>query len=431
MNEGRIPYLQLDDFLSDEEHEALLEYVRGRSEFTAAHIDLPDGTPAVTDTSFRRASVATPADDVFQIFEDRLRAILPHARIETGVPRFRLGTLERQLTAHHDGDFFGAHTDLGVGWQDSSGRRLSYVYYFHEQPRRFEGGELRLYDHRLNEAGQWEAAETFQTIEPADNSIVFFPSHALHEVRPVRVPGDPAEPGATRFTLTGWFHDADHRKAAPPMDREMRTALTQRFTPSFTETGFAKVKTPSAVHRALRAAYDDPRRRRFPEITDEEYLPTGAPDFIDIDDIKGYFHFALQSIHEEWSGQELVPTAAYGLRVYRNGQTLVPHTDTLETHVISSIVHIAHETTEPWPLWIVDLAGNEHEVLLEEGEMLLYESARCPHGRLTPLVGTAYCSLFVHYRPVSWDVDFWTLIDKARADGATDLLPPALRPVPE
>ena len=197
MNEGRIPYLQLDDFLSDEEHEALLEYVRGRSEFTAAHIDLPDGTPAVTDTSFRRASVATPADDVFQIFEDRLRAILPHARIETGVARFRLGTLERQLTAHHDGDFFGAHTDLGVGWQDSSGRRLSYVYYFHEQPRRFEGGELRLYDHHVNEAGQWEAAETFQTIEPADNSIVFFPSHALHEVRPVRVAGDPAEPGAT------------------------------------------------------------------------------------------------------------------------------------------------------------------------------------------------------------------------------------------
>ena len=429
MNEGRIPYLQLDDFLSDEEHEALLDFVRSRSEFTAAHIDLPDGTADITDTSFRRASVATPADDVFRIFEDRLRAILPHARLETGVPRFRLGTLERQITAHHDGDFFGAHTDLGAGWQDSSGRRLSYVYYFHEQPRRFEGGELRLYDHRVNEAGQWEAAETFQTIEPEDNSIVFFPSHALHEVRPVRAPGDPDEPGATRYTLTGWFHDADHRKAPPPMDRETRTALTQRYTPSFTETGFVKLKTPSAVHRLLRAAYDDPRRRHFVETADEEYLPTGAPDFIDVEDIKGYIHFALQSMHEEWSGQELVPTAAYGLRVYRNGQTLLPHTDTLETHVISSIVHIAHETTDPWPLWITDLAGNEHEVVLEEGEMLLYESARCPHARLQPLAGSAYCSLFVHYRPVSWDVDFWTLIDKARADDAIELLPEVVRPV--
>jgi len=429
MNEGRTPYLQIDNFLTDEEHRRLLDVVAGRSEFTEARIDLPDGTLATADTSFRRASVATPDDDLFAIFEDRLRAILPHARIETGVPRFRLGTLERQITAHHDGDFFGTHSDIGLSWQDSSGRRLSFVYYFHEQPRRFEGGELRLYDHRLNELGQLVADETFQTIEPADNSIVFFPSNALHEVRPVRVVGDPDAPGATRFTLTGWFHDADHRKAAPPMDRETRTALTQRYTPSFTETGFQKVKTPSAVHRALRAAYDERLDRHFTETADELHMPTGVPDFIDIEDIKGYFHFALQSMHEEWSGQELQPTAVYGLRVYREGQTLLPHTDTLETHVISSIVHIAHETNQPWPLWITDLQGNEHEVVLEEGEMLLYESARCPHARLVPLDGTAYCSLFVHYRPVGWDVDYWTLINKARADEAFDLLPEALRPV--
>ena len=430
MNEGRTPYLELDNFLTDEEHGRLLDFVRSRSEFTAAHVDLPDGTVDISDASFRRASVATPDDDFFAIFEDRLRAILPHARLETGVARFRLGTLERQVTAHHDGDFFGTHSDVGATWQDSSGRRLSYVYYFHEQPRRFEGGELRLYDHRLNELGQLEAAETFQTIEPADNSIVFFPSDALHEVRPVRVPGDPDAPGATRFTLTGWFHDADHRKAAPPMDRETRTALAQRYTPSFTETGFAKMKTPSAVHRALRAAYDARVDRHFTETADELHMPTGTPDFIDIEDIKGHFHFALQSMHEEWSGQELQPTAVYGLRVYRNGQTLLPHIDTLETHVISSIVHIAHDTNTPWPLWITDLQGNEHEIVLEEGEMLLYESARCPHARLVPLDGTAYCSLFVHYRPVGWDVDYWTLIDRARADGATDLLPEALRPVP-
>jgi hypothetical protein len=160
-------------------------------------------------------------------------------------------------------------------------------------------------------------------------------------------------------------------------------------------------------------------------------MPTGTPDFIDIEDIKGQFHFALQSIHEEWSGQELEPTAVYGLRVYREGQTLLPHTDTLETHVISSIVHIAHDTAEPWPLWITDLHGNEHEVVLDEGEMLLYESARCPHARLQPLNGSAYCSLFVHYRPVEWDVDYWTLIERARADGATDVLPEQLWPVRE
>ncbi len=431
MNPGPTPHLVLEDFLTADEHAELLAFVLGRSEFTAAQISRPDEAVGTADTSFRKARVAEPDAAIVDIFESRLRAILPHARRETGVAHFRLGTVERQITAHRDGDFFDKHGDLGAPWQPSSARRLSYVYYFHEQPRRFDGGELRLYDHRLNEHGQLEAAETFQTVEPADNSIVLFPSDALHEVRPVRVAGDPDEPGATRFTLTGWFRDADHRVAAPPMDRETRTALTERYTPSFTETGFAIVKTPTAVHRALRQAYDARVGHHIAERADEAYLPTGDPDFIDIDDIKGPFSFALQSMHEDWSGVQLQPSAVYGLRVYREGQTLLEHTDTLETHVISSIVHIAHDTDEPWPLWFRDLRGDEHELVLEEGEMLLYESARCPHARPEPLKGTSYCSLFVHYRPVDWNVDYWTLIEQARADGATELLPEVLRPVPE
>jgi Rps23 Pro-64 3,4-dihydroxylase Tpa1-like proline 4-hydroxylase len=428
VNEGPTPYLSLDDFLSPDEHEALLDFVRGRSEFTAATIYDGDSAAHATDVTVRRASVATPDADIVAIFEKRLRAILPHARLETGVPRFRLGTLERQLTAHRDGDFFGVHHDIGSSWLDSSGRRLSYVYYFHDQPRRFEGGELRLYDHRLDDDSQLVAADTFHTIEPSDNSIVFFPSDALHEVRPVRVPGDPDASGATRYTLTGWFHDADHRKTTPPMDRATRLALTERYTPSFTDTGFTVIKTPAAVHRALRAAYDTRLGTTFTETADEEHLTTGNPDFIDINDIADQFSLALQSIHEEWSGCELVPSAVYGLRVYRRGQTLLAHTDTLDTHVISAIVHIAHDTDEPWPLWIRDLHGNEHDVVLEEGEMLLYESARCPHARLQPLNGDAYCSLFVHYRPVDWDVDTWNLIDQARADGAHELIPESVRP---
>jgi hypothetical protein len=38
--------------------------------------------------------------------------------------------------------------------------------------------------------------------------------------------------------------------------------------------------------------------------------------------------------------------------------------------------------------------------------MLFYESARCPHGRLTELKGEYYGSIFLHYQPVDrsiWD----------------------------
>ena len=37
---------------------------------------------------------------------------------------------------------------------------------------------------------------------------------------------------------------------------------------------------------------------------------------------------------------------------------------------------------------------------MEPGEALLYESARCMHGRPIPLQGKEYSNIFVHYRPV-------------------------------
>jgi SM-20-related protein len=423
-----VPHLVLEDFLSDEEYERLLVHVRAANEFIPARVDLPDGSVRTVDDSVRRARVSTPDEVISQLFSDRLRSILPHARRELAVAHFRLGRIEWQLTAHGHGDFFGLHTDLGAAWQPSSARRVSFVYYFHEHPRAFEGGELRLYDRAIDSSGGVDRAESFQEVQPIGNTIVLFPSDAFHEVRPIESPGDPATPGATRFALTGWFHDAEHRLAVPPMDRATRTALAERYVPSHTETGFAKVRTPAPVHRALVALYEERFHARFGERPDAEHMPTGTPDFIDIDDVKDRFSLALQSVHEEWAGCELVPTAVYGLRVYRRGQTLLPHTDILETHVISSIVHIGHDTDEPWPLWFRDLHGDEHDIVLEPGEMLLYESARCPHGRVVPLRGDSYCSLFVHYRPVDWDVDHRGLVDRAIAAGDGESIPAAWWP---
>ena len=111
----------------------------------------------------------------------------------------------------------------------------------------------------------------------------------------------------------------------------------------------------------------------------------------------------MQALHEDWCGRRLLPSAAYGIRVYGEGQTLRPHCDRVETHVISSIVHIAADVDEPWPLSVQDATGRVHEVVLEPGQLLLYESAKLPHGRPQPLHGRSYASLFLHYRPVDWE----------------------------
>lgn len=423
-----VPHLVLEDFLDPHEHDRLLDFVRNNSRFRPAQVTPPGSPKGAAQPEYRSASVTEADDEIFALVEPKLRAVLPHARRESEVPYFAAGgPIERQLTAHRDGDFFHVHSDLGDPWADSASRRLSFVYYFHDQPRAFEGGELRLYDFIDHGDGQLGIAETFQTVEPSDNSIVFFPSHCHHEVRPVRA-GDPNAPGATRYTVNGWYHDPNHVRPDPPLEPATRTELAYRYTPSYTPNGFVKVKTPAAFHRSLRALYDQRISAAVPEVADPVFLTTGTPDFLYIDDVKAAYQLAFQPMHEEWCGQELVPTAAYGLRVYRAGHTLVPHTDTLGTHVISSIVHIAHDTAEPWPLWIKDLHGTEHLVVLEEGETLLYESAKCPHARPVPLDGAAYCSLFLHYRPLDWNVSVRSLIQQALADDARDVLPPEFWP---
>lgn len=81
--------------------------------------------------------------------------------------------------------------------------------------------------------------------------------------------------------------------------------------------------------------------------------------------------------------------------------------DQLRSHIISSILHVGHdEDSEPWPLFIEDFQGNTNEVVLESGDMLFYESAKCIHGRPRPFNGTWYSSIFVHYYPKeNWDKD--------------------------
>lgn len=67
----------------------------------------------------------------------------------------------------------------------------------------------------------------------------------------------------------------------------------------------------------------------------------------------------LQPLHEEWAGVALEPSVAYGLRVYQTGSSLTMHTDRLETHVISSILHVDRDygDEEPWPIVIEGVDG--------------------------------------------------------------------------
>ena len=188
------------------------------------------------------------------------------------------------------------------------------------------------------------------------------------------------------------------------------------LVPKFTEVGFELINTPKEVHDKLKevvdkgvANWDNLRSEGHVDVIykDADYK---NPKFVDIGILSKYTLDALKGMHEEWvGGIELIGTSAYGVRLYQNGSSLAMHHDKVETHVISSIVHIAHEyddDNEPWPIQIEDHNGKLHNVNLEPGQMLFYESAKCLHGRMTTFKGKYYGSIFLHYKPVDknvWD----------------------------
>jgi Rps23 Pro-64 3,4-dihydroxylase Tpa1-like proline 4-hydroxylase len=109
--------------------------------------------------------------------------------------------LETELVAHGDGAFFKRHIDTQTARYDdvSQIRVLSGVYYFHAEPKAFEGGALRLFAIGADPA-------PYIDIEPARNSFLVFPSWAPHEVRPVSCSSNKFID--SRFAINCWVHRA-------------------------------------------------------------------------------------------------------------------------------------------------------------------------------------------------------------------------------
>jgi hypothetical protein len=96
------------------------------------------------------------------------------------------------------------------------------------------------------------------------------------------------------------------------------------------------------------------------------------------------------------------------MRRYEDGARLLHHVDREATHALSLIINIAQGgVRSPWTVEIYDFADRLHEVVMEPGDIVYYESAKCLHGRNTPLDADFYVNLFSHYRPIG-DPEWFT-----------------------
>ena len=153
-----------------------------------------------TDRDYRQSEVLFDFPEIAEDIRTRIRKLLPEVHAALGCAPLS-STIEAQMTAHNDGNYYKVHNDNGS--EDTARRELTFVYYFHGRPKKFTGGELRVFDSVIRER-RYVAAESSQLVTPNDNRIVFFLSRYLHEVQEIRCPSHRFEDG--RFTINGWVH---------------------------------------------------------------------------------------------------------------------------------------------------------------------------------------------------------------------------------
>lgn len=175
---------------------------------------------------------------------------------------------------------------------------------------------------------------------------------------------------------------------------------------SFTDAGFKKLKIPGDLWTGIKTFFDKNRNNAINEGTVPGYIVGKTTWMTYIDgDLRDRVFSTMKPILSDWAGVPLAESAVYGIRKYTNGSSLQVHVDSKGTHIISAILHVHEEyhsdKEEHWPLQIIDHQQKVHEVLLQPGEMVLYESAKLIHGRPKPFQGKGYWNLFCHFRPAN------------------------------
>lgn len=200
-----VPFIRKFDFLTQTQMQDVWSCLdENRTDFIASGID--DLVELTIDRDQRTSQLLGKGEcrALHPVFKKPLQPILEQAYQLFDISQPENGNITLQMTSHADGEYYRIHCDSGPQYA----RLLSYVYYFHTEPKCFTGGELHLYD--TSKANQTHCSK-FTTIVPLHNSLVVFPSEYYHQVCTVNLTSEDRRDG--RNTLNGWHEDRDKQLA--------------------------------------------------------------------------------------------------------------------------------------------------------------------------------------------------------------------------
>jgi len=206
-----------------------------------------------------------------------------------------------------------------------------------------------------------------------------------------------------KYILTKWFKETEINPSIP------NESCEHHFLPVFHPVGFEKMHMRLDCVDAVKRWMNDADESKW---TDEalndgvesgmktKHLNINAAPAEVLNGLRDTFNAILTKWIEYKS--PLTHVATYGIRKYLRGSHLGNHYDKKNTHVISAIIHLDDASDKPWNLYIEDHHFRPHNVTMEYGDILLYESTTCLHGRPEPFEGESYCNMYVHFKPERW-----------------------------
>jgi SM-20-related protein len=201
--DARCPHIVFRDVLGPDIVDGLLGHVAAReADFKPAVVRNRTSGQRRVDYGLRSAVSITDLAAFKAPFKNYVEKITASALAQLHLPEPAVEPKEFEINAYRDGGHFGAH--IGTNEQVARVRVVSCVYYFAATPRRFSGGELRIFSLPTLSAGKDGGSQPFVDIVPESDTLVVFPSWLRHEVLPVRVPSGAWIDG--RFTVNCWLH---------------------------------------------------------------------------------------------------------------------------------------------------------------------------------------------------------------------------------
>jgi prolyl 4-hydroxylase len=209
-----------------------------------------------------------------------------------------------------------------------------------------------------------------------------------------------------KYILTKWFKETEINPSVP------NEICEHHFLPVFHPVGFEKVRMRLDCVDAVKE-WMNVANEWTDEWTDEAISREGVEsgmvskhlklDTAPIKLLNG-LRDTFREILTKWIEYRtpLIHTATYGVRKYLRGSHLGNHYDKKNTHVISAIIHLGDDADKPWNLYIEDHHFRPHNVTMEYGDIVLYESTTCLHGRPEPFEGLAHCNMYIHFKPEKW-----------------------------